>query len=154
MKLALTWPSGLRSLIWSGRGSVAGASPLLPAKFAAQAGADCLAATLGAPKTAPDSIEVSEPAGNVKRCSTGCSGAPVRSKPPSEPTPLPRPISSIAGMTARGTLEGAVGSIEGACDNDPAEAFAFWADAADAAKLAIGRALIRALRMESRGKSW
>src|SRR5260370_42128066 len=132
MKLELTWPSGFKSAIWSGRGSVAGASPLLPAKFAAQFGADCLAATLGAPKTAPDSIEGSEPAGNAKRCSTGCTGAPLRSKPPSEPTPLPRPISSIAGITARGTLEGSVGSIKGAFDNDPAEAFAFCAAMPDA----------------------
>jgi len=43
------------------------------------------------------------------RCSTGCIGAEVRSKPPSEPTPEPRPISSMGGMIARGTADSAAG---------------------------------------------
>src|SRR5260370_26932308 len=101
---------------------------------------------LEAPKAAPGS--------NAKRCSIGCSGAELRSKPPSEPTPEPRPISSIAGMMARGTMEGAVGSIDGALERTAEETFGFCdvPDAA-AAKLAMGRALIRAWRMEARGEA-
>src|SRR6266849_6255019 len=152
MKLELTWPSGLRSAIWSGCGSVAGALPLPAAKFAAQFGAVGSLELPDARIAAPDSIEDSEPGGNAKRCSTGWKGAPVRSKPPSEPTPLPRPISSIAGMMARGTMDGAVGSIDGAFDSDAPLAFCDDAAAA-AAKLAIGRTAIRAWRMESRVKS-
>src|SRR5258708_38968511 len=112
MELELAWPSGFKSVIWSGCGRVAGALPLPAAKLAAQFGADGSAGMPDAPKAAPDSIEDSEPGGNAKRCSTGWNGAPVRSKPPSEPTPLPRPISSIAGMMARGTMDGAVGRSE------------------------------------------
>src|SRR5712671_5387082 len=157
MKLELTWPSGFKSAIWSGRGRVAGALPLPAAKLAAQFGAGRSAETPDVLKTAPDSVEDSAPGGNAKRCSTGWNGAPVRSKPPSEPTPLPRPISSIAGMTARGTMDGAVGSIDGAFDKEAVAAFVFCdapEAAAAAAKLAIGRTVIRAWRMESRVKSW
>src|SRR5882757_9857211 len=147
MKLELTCPSGFKSAIWSGCGRVAGALPLPAAKLAAQFGADGSAGMPDAPKTAPDSVEDSAPGGNAKRCSTGWNGAPVRSNPPSEPTPLPRPISSIAGMMARGTMEGAVGSIDGAFDKEAVAAFTFC-DAPDAAaaaaKLAMGRTVISA----------
>src|SRR5262249_9169825 len=115
-----------------------------------------------APKAAPGSKE--------NRCGTGCIGAEVRSKPPSEPTPEPKPISSIAGISARGTMDApstgtapgdmltasaSAGSVpkvdpgdppEG-CPADPAPA------PAAAAKLAIGRAPISAWRIASRVKS-
>src|SRR6267142_4335273 len=156
MKLELTWPSGFKSAIWSGCGSVAGALPLPAAKLAAQFGAGRSAEIPDVLKAAPDSVEDSAPGGNAKRCSTGWNGAPVRSKPPSQPTPLPKPISSIAGMMARGTMEGAVGSIDGAFEKEAVAAFTFC-DAPDAAaaaaKLAIGRTVTRAWRMESRVKS-
>src|SRR5258705_1667145 len=118
MKLELTWPSGFKSAIWSGCGRVAGALPLPAAKLADQFGAGRSAEIPDVLKAAPDSVEDSAPGGNAKRCSTGWNGAPVRSKPPSQPTPLPKPISSIAGMMARGTMDGAVGSIDGALDRE------------------------------------
>src|SRR5712675_2499883 len=156
MKLALTCPSGFKSAIWSGCGSVAGALPLPAAKFAAQFGAGRSVETPEVLKAAPDPVDDSAPGGNAKRCSTGWNGAPVRSKPPSEPTPLPRPISSIAGLMARGTMDGAVGSIDGAFDKEAVAGFVCCdapEAAAAAAKLAIGRTVIRAWRMESRVKS-
>src|SRR6202043_527936 len=135
MKLELTWPRGFRSAIWSGWGSVAGALPLPPAKFAAQLGAGGSWGALVTP--------VATPGSKLKRCSTGWKGAPVKSKPPSEPTPEPRLISSMSGMMARGTMDGAVGSIDGACDRLAPDAFTFCEDAAAAAaKLAMGRAPI------------
>src|SRR5712664_2031881 len=157
MKLELTCPSGFKSAIWSGCGRVAGALPLPAAKLAAQFGAGRSSvdapAWVGRPKAALGSVEDSAPGGNAKRCSTGWNGAPVRSKPPSEPTPLPRPISSMAGMMARGTMDGAVGFIDEALDREAVAAFAFCDEpeaAAAAAKLAMGRTVIRAWRMESR----
>src|SRR5262249_43096355 len=98
MKLELTCPSGFKSAISSGCGSLAGASALADAKFAAQFDeADSIFAG-AAPKAAPGSKE--------NRCGTGWRGAEVRSKPPSEPTPEPKPSSSNAGITARGTKDG------------------------------------------------
>src|SRR5579859_4094851 len=106
MKLELTCPSGLRSAIWSGRGSVAGALALGAARFPAQFEAASVCAAAAA-EAMPDSIGGSRPAGKAKRCSTGRSGSAVKSNPPSEPTPEPTPISSIAGIIARGTPEAA-----------------------------------------------
>src|SRR5260370_1299217 len=80
----------------SGAPTPAGASALGAAGFPAQFPADeiCTGAT-PAPNTTPDV--------NGIRCSPGRIGAPVRSYPPSEPTPEPTPISSIGGIMARGT---------------------------------------------------
>src|SRR5579862_9592720 len=96
IKLALTWPSGFKSAISSGCGRRPGASVAVE-KLAAQLGcADSTAAVVSsaAPKVEADSKE--------NRCATGRSGAPVSSKPPSEPTPEPMPTSSSAGIFACG----------------------------------------------------
>jgi hypothetical protein len=60
-------------------------------------------------------------------------------------------------MMARGTTEGANGSSEVAVESGAPAALAFCGampEAAAAAKLAMGRALINAWRMASRVKSW
>jgi len=62
------------------------ASALGAARFAAQFDASEIRAGQGPRQTRPEV--------NGIRCSTGCIGAEVRSKPPSEPTPEARPISS------------------------------------------------------------
>ena len=151
MKLALTWPRGLRSAICSGRGRLAGASALGVARFAAQfPTVETCAGAMPAPNEVPDV--------NGIRCSTARICAPVRSKPPpdpkSEPTPEPKPISSIGGMIARGTPDSTgAGVIPPDSAPFPAPAVC-GAAAARAAKLAIGRALISAWRIASRVKSW
>src|SRR5207248_10119381 len=143
VKLELTWPRGLRSAIWSGWGSEAGASPFALLRLAIQfeaaaVGAD--AGTAGAPAFNDSS------AGNEKRCATGCCGAEDKSNPPSEPTPLPSPISSIAGITARGIPESRGAGVIGPSEEDAAiEAEEFVCGCCGArvpaatAKLAIGR---------------
>src|ERR1700744_3971164 len=96
MKVALTWPGGFRSAISSGWGRRPGASVAVE-KLAAQlgcAGSEEFAVSIAAPKVDADSKE--------KRWATGRSGAPVSSKPPSEPTPEPRPTSASVGMFACG----------------------------------------------------
>ena len=101
-----------------------------------------------------------EPGSNVKRCSPGCHGVGERSKPPSEPTPLPRPISSIGGITARGmpapTGAGVMEAREEAGPVHWEELPGVWSGVAvpaATAKLAIGRAFISACRMASRAAS-
>src|SRR5260221_12370934 len=111
MKIELTCPSGFKSMILSGRGSVAGASLLGAARFAAHAAAESCAGATAAPKAAPGS--------KGKRCSTGRSGAAGGSKPASEPTPEPTPISEIGGRIARGTPESA-GDGDGPPEKDGA----------------------------------
>src|SRR4051794_17114205 len=163
MKLELTCPSGLRSAISSGCGRVAGASPRAAEKFAAQFDSG-METACAAPIAKPGSKE--------KRCAMGCSGAEVRSKPPSDPTPDPRPTSSMPGIIARGTSEDpSAGTLPGEAvtpsakagnvpNEEPGEAFEPFAEfpapviaPAAAAKLAIGRVLINAWRMASRVKS-
>src|SRR4029077_163744 len=98
-----------------------------------------------------------EPGLNAKRCSTGGIGAEERSKPPSEPTPLPRPTSSMCGITACGMPEPAGAAVIGASE-EPApvqEEGLVWGRCGTVvpvatAKLAMGRALINAWRIASR----
>src|SRR6476660_4775067 len=100
----------------------------------------------------PDSMEDSRPAGKAKRCSTGRSGSEVRAKPPFEPTPEPTPISSIAGMIARGTPEAAAAPKAAGEKVDAAGGEPAGIAAAAAAKLGTGRTLISAWRMVSLAK--
>src|ERR1051325_2875577 len=97
IKLELTWHSGLRPAICSGCGIEAAASPFAPARFAIQFDSVEVGNAIGGAPPLND-----EPDSKAKRCSIGCIGAEERSKPPSEPPPLPSPISSIGGITARG----------------------------------------------------
>src|SRR5260370_36630012 len=137
MKHALTCSGGFRSAVCWGRGRLGGASALGAARFAAQFPAvEICAGAVLAPNAVPEV--------NGMRCSTGRIGAAVRSNPPSEPTPEPTPISSIGGITARGTPDSTgAGVIPPGNDPfaDPGNCGA--ADAA-AAKHAIGRAPINA----------
>ena len=149
MKLEFTWPSGFRSAICSGCGSVAGASALAAARFPAQV--DAVETCAGA-AAVPNAL----PAPKGIRCSTGCIGAFERPNPPSEPTPEPSPMSSIGGITGRGTANPAGAGVippESAPFPKPAAACGAGLVAAAAAKLAMGRALISACRIVSRVKS-
>ena len=131
MKLALICPNGFKSAICSGRGRLAGASALGAARFAAQFPAD---ETCGGAAASPNAV----PELNGMRCSIGRIGAIVKSNPPSEPTPEPRPISSIGGITARGTADSADAIPPGNVAFVRAEVCGVAVAAL--AKLAIGRA--------------
>src|SRR5438270_12451664 len=104
-----------------------------------------------------------KPGSKEKRCAIGCSGAEVKSKPPSDPAPEPRPTSSMPGIIARGTSEDpSAGALPGETvtasakagkvpNEEPGEAFEPFAKfpapvpaPAAAAKLAMGRVLISA----------
>ena len=79
MKLALTWPSGLRSRISSGPGSPPRKRALTDAEAHAR-----IACRADARQAAADRCgkrqSIAAPDSNVRRCGTGRSGAPLRSK--------------------------------------------------------------------------
>src|SRR6266851_3639206 len=115
------------------------------ARFAAQFPAD---ETCGGAAASPNAV----PELNGMRCSIGRIGAIVKSNPPSEPTPEPRPISSIGGITARGTADSAGAIPPGNVAFVRAEVCGVAVAAL--AKLAIGRAPMTAWRIASRARSW